>query len=94
MYKSILELDPQENTLLDLRTAEELKQNGMIADSLWIPVDDLRDRVDELDKSKTYILYCAIGLRGYIAYRILKQKGIRVKNLSGGFLTYNHAIAH
>ncbi len=81
-------LDPAKNVILDLRTPGELKLSGKIEGSVNIPVDDLRGRLNELDKNKTYILYCAIGLRGYIAWRILSQKGFDSKNLSGGFLVY------
>ncbi len=85
-------LDPSKHILLDLRTAPELKLSGKIDNSICIPVDELRGRVNELDKTKTYILYCAIGLRGYIAWRILYQNGIKAKNLSGGFLVYSYAV--
>lgn len=80
----------KEHILLDLRTDEELKESGEIPGSLNIPVDELRGRLHELDQTKKYILYCAIGLRGYIAWRILSQKGFKTKNLSGGFLMYNY----
>lgn len=53
-------------------------------DSINIPVDDLRDRIGELDQQKDTVVYCAVGLRGYIASRILKQHGFPVQNLTGG----------
>ena len=86
--EDIQALDLNENIILDLRTPIELKLSGKIVNSINIPVDELRTRLSELDKTKTFILYCAIGLRGYIAWRILSQKGFKVKNLSGGFLVY------
>lgn len=86
----IKELIVKEHILLDLRTEEELKESGKIPNSLNIPVDELRERLHELDQAKTYILYCAVGMRGYIAWRILSQKGFKSKNLSGGFLMYNY----
>lgn len=86
-------LDPSEYLLLDLRTPDELKLSGKIDGALCIPVDELRQRIGELDHTKTYILYCAIGLRGYIAWRILHQKGFKVKNLSGGFFVYNYTVS-
>ena len=46
------------------------------------------DRLGELDAGKNYILYCAIGLRGYVGYRIMSQKGLKVKNLGGGYKTF------
>ncbi|NLE02211.1 MAG: FAD-dependent oxidoreductase, partial [Fibrobacter sp.] len=75
-------------TVLDVRTAAEHEQ-GAIEDSILIPVDSLRDRMNELDKSKPVITYCQVGLRGYFAARILMQNGFRVKNLSGGYKTYS-----
>ena len=50
-----------------------------------IPVDNLRERIGELDKNKEIIEYCQVGLRGYVAARILNQKGFKVKNLTGGY---------
>ncbi len=90
--EELYDLDLSEHIILDLRTAPELKLSGKIDNSICIPVDELRGRINELDKTKTYILYCAIGLRGYIAWRILYQNGIKAKNLSGGFLVYNYAV--
>jgi len=50
----------------------------------------LRGRLGELDRNKLIIIYCAVGLRAYIATRILVQNGFKnVKNLSGGFTTYS-----
>ena len=76
---------------IDVRTAGEVRKTGMIEGSLNIPVDRLRDRIHELQREKTYIVYCAVGLRGYLAYRILVQNGFTVKNLSGGFFIYDAA---
>ncbi|MGK0468988.1 sulfurtransferase TusA family protein, partial [Clostridium sp.] len=50
-----------------------------------IPVDELRERMNELDKNKEIIEYCQVGIRGYIAARILSQNGFKVKNLTGGY---------
>lgn len=74
--------------LLDTRTKMEY-ENGHIDDFINIPLDDLRDRLQELDKSKTIYVTCQVGLRGYIATRILKQNGFNVYNLSGGYRLYN-----
>jgi len=77
--------------LLDVR--EEIEhQNGNIPGSLLIPVNQLRNRLHELNKSKAIIIYCAVGIRGYIAARILVQNGFtNVYNLSGGYTTYRYA---
>jgi rhodanese-related sulfurtransferase len=84
-------LEPKENILIDLRTEEELIREGTIDNALHIPVDKLRSRLNDLDREKTYILFCAIGLRGYVAYRILNQNGFKAKNLSGGYSLFSYA---
>ncbi len=73
--------------LIDVRTIMEY-QNGNIDGSLNIEVDDLRNKLDELDRSKEILIYCQVGLRGYIASRILSANGFKVKNLTGGYKTY------
>lgn len=77
-------LDKEKSILLDVRTHAE-NMNGAIPNSLHIDVNMLRDNLDKLDKDKEYIIYCAVGLRGYLAYRILVQNGFKARNLSGGF---------
>lgn len=85
-WKDLENID--ENTvILDVMEDEERKL-GHIKNSIHIPLGQLRASLDELDKSKNYIVYCAVGLRGYIASRIMKQRGFKVKNLAGGFTTY------
>ncbi|MDP4145730.1 MAG: DsrE/DsrF/DrsH-like family protein [Bacillota bacterium] len=74
--------------LVDVRTDIEFA-NGNISGAINIPVDELRNRLSELDKNKEIWLYCQVGLRGYIASRILSQKGYKVKNLTGGYKTYS-----
>ena len=85
---SIDDLDPAEHVLIDLRTRREIKRNGEVEGAVPIPVDSLREKLDELEKDKTYILFCAVGMRGYVAYRILSQTGFKAKNFSGGFEIY------
>ncbi|HOC91974.1 MAG TPA: FAD-dependent oxidoreductase [bacterium] len=86
-WHEIEKLDMNEHVLLDVRNEPEAA-TGTIKGSVMIPLHELRARLDALDKSKTYIVYCAIGLRGYVAHRILFQRGYKSKNLSGGFKTY------
>ncbi|WP_443663843.1 DsrE/DsrF/DrsH-like family protein, partial [Clostridium sp.] len=75
----------RENTIvLDVRTEIEF-DNGHIEGAINIPVDNLRGRTHELDKNKEIIEYCQVGLRGYVAARILAQKDFKVKNLTGGY---------
>ena len=78
-------------TLLDTRTVYEYK-NGHIDGYINIPVDDLRDRLCELDKSKPIYVICQSGLRSYIACRILSQNGFDCYNFSGGYRFYANVI--
>ena len=79
--------DPASSVLLDVRTNGE-HAAGAIPGSVIIPVDTLRSRLGEIDKTREIYVYCQVGLRGYIATRILLQNGFRAKNLSGGYKTY------
>lgn len=82
-------LDMNDTVILDARTPYEVKL-GKIDGSVNIPVDELRERINELDRSKLIIVYCAVGFRAYLATRILMQNGFdRVKNLAGGYTTYS-----
>lgn len=78
--------DEKESVLLDVRTSEEY-QAGHLAGSMNIPVDELRERLEELPEDKEIWVYCQVGLRGYIAQRILMQRrpGQKIYNLSGGY---------
>jgi NADPH-dependent 2,4-dienoyl-CoA reductase/sulfur reductase-like enzyme/rhodanese-related sulfurtransferase len=82
-------LDMNDHTLIDLRNPDELEASARIAGAVNIPVNSLRARLQELDRGKTQVLFCAVGMRGYVAHRILAQHGFRSKNLSGGFRTYS-----
>ena len=73
--------------LLDVRTPQEHAQ-GSIPGSVCAPVDELRDRLDDLSKDKELLVFCQVGLRGYIAARLLVQHGFKVRNLSGGYRRY------
>ncbi|MBC9703755.1 MAG: FAD-dependent oxidoreductase, partial [Enterococcus sp.] len=75
--------------LLDVRSEMELANNGRFQQALHIPLDELRDRLSELDPSVSYVVTCHSGLRSYIAERILKQAGINCQNLDGAFSLYN-----
>ncbi|WMT41242.1 FAD-dependent oxidoreductase [Paenibacillus sp. D2_2] len=85
--KDLETLQPEEQILLDVRTVAEYEQ-GHIDGAAHIPVDELRERLNELDKNKEIYAYCGVGIRGYIAARILTQHGYKVKNLTGGYRTY------
>ena len=79
-------------TLLDTRTVGEYSR-GHIDGFMNIPVDELRERLDELDKSKPIYVICQSGLRSYIACRILAGNGYDCYNFSGGFRFYD-AVTH
>lgn len=72
--------------LVDVRTEIEYRM-GHFEESVNIPIDDLRQRLHELDKSKTIVVYCRVGMRGYIAERILIQNGFKVYNITGGYIS-------
>ncbi len=73
--------------LIDVRTPKEVER-GSVPGAVNIPVNELRSRVDELPEDKAINLYCSVGIRSYIASRILKQKGFEVNSLPGGYSTY------
>ncbi|GMB08038.1 CoA-disulfide reductase [Thermolongibacillus altinsuensis] len=75
--------------LIDVRTPKELEKLGAIPGSVNIPLDDLRDRLHELPKDQTIYITCQVGLRGYLAARILTENGFRAKNLDGGYKLYS-----
>ena len=79
-------------TLLDTRTAEEFAC-GHIGGFVNIPVDELRERLGELDRSRPVYVICQSGLRSYIACRILAGNGFECYNFSGGFRLYD-AVMH
>ena len=79
-------------TLLDTRTVGEYA-SGHIDGFLNIPVDELRERLGELDKGKPVYVICQSGLRSYIACRILHGNGFECYNFSGGFRFYD-AVMH
>ncbi|GAA4890057.1 FAD-dependent oxidoreductase [Ferrimonas pelagia] len=83
-----LEAPSADQVLLDVRNPGELAKLGTIGEAINIPVDQLRDRLDELPKDKEILIFCQVGLRGNVAYRMLANHGFRAKNLTGGFKTY------
>jgi len=74
--------------LLDVRNPDELRDDGHFPDSLNIPLDQLRERLNELDPQQPYVVSCFSGQRSYIAERILRQMGFDVVNLDGAFALY------
>jgi len=78
---------PEGALLLDVREPAELAQ-GALKGAVNIPLPQLRARAFELPKDRKIVIYCQVGLRGYVAERILKQLGYDAANLSGGYLTW------
>ena len=76
---------------LDVRTSGEFQSGRLKVDTINIPLNELRERLDELDKNQAYIVSCHSGLRSYIAERILKQAGFTVQNLDGAYSLYKMA---
>ena len=73
--------------VLDARTKGEY-ESGHFSEAINIPVDELRENMDKLDKNKEILVYCKTGVRSYIACRILIQNGFKVKNIMGGYNLY------
>ena len=86
-WEYALNRDPETTILLDVRTPQEYAA-GHVEGAINIPVDDLRERLDELDPDKEIIEYCKVGLRAHIAYRILANNGFDARNVTGGWMSY------
>jgi CoA-disulfide reductase len=74
--------------LIDVRESVE-REFGFIEGSINISLNELRTRLEELPKAQTIYVSCQVGLRGYLASRILKNNGFNVKNVDGGWKTYS-----
>ena len=77
-------LAAENGILIDVRTKTEF-ENGAIPNAIHMDVDTLRENLDFFDKNKKYVIYCQIGLRGYLAQRILRNNDIDSVNLNGGY---------
>lgn len=75
--------------LLDVRNQNEFDA-GHIPNAIHIPLDSIRERINELDKSQKIYIYCLGGQRGYLAQQILAQHGFNTVNLSGGYQLWNY----
>ncbi|MDL2296525.1 FAD-dependent oxidoreductase [Bacteroidales bacterium OttesenSCG-928-B11] len=92
-WRELNNADPDEIVVLDVRTKDEFSTEHT-SNAINIPLDELRKRMDEIPKEKSIYIYCAIGLRGYLATKILLASGYpNVKNVLGGYKTYWAATA-
>ena len=83
----------RETLCIDVRTRDEFAM-GSIPGFVNIPLDELREHLGELPRERPVVVSCAVGLRGYLASRILSQHGFAdVRNLSGGYATWRAATA-
>ncbi|MEE4569367.1 CoA-disulfide reductase [Paenibacillus polymyxa] len=74
--------------VIDVRDAVEL-QGGTVPGSMHIPLAEIRERMSEIPRDLEIAVSCQVGLRGYLAARILTQSGYRVRNVDGGYKTYS-----
>lgn len=87
-WRELRDIRLEHDFLLDVRTEDEFSV-GSLPGAVNIPLDEIRDRIKEIPKDRPVYLFCAVGQRGYLAYRILSQNGYtQVRNLSGGLKTY------
>ncbi|MBP1721370.1 MAG: FAD-dependent pyridine nucleotide-disulfide oxidoreductase [Deltaproteobacteria bacterium] len=88
-WDNMAEMLKEDPLLLDVRMDKEAEKFGTIPGSVLIPLNDLRERLAEIPRDKPIMIFCQVGLRGYIAERMMKQLGFKnVKNLCGGYKTY------
>lgn len=91
-WRELQERDKSEITLINVCTKEECALNT-IRSAINIPLDEIRNHLNEIPVDKPVVVFCAVGLRGYVASRILAQYGYNVFNLSGGLKTYEICTA-
>jgi len=77
--------------ILDVRTEREVSF-GTIPGAHNVPIDELRSRIDQLSKEVEWLVFCQVGLRGYLACRILKQHGFKCRNLTGGYKIWTMSV--
>ena len=92
-WRELQVADLSKITLVDVRTPDEFAL-GSLKGAVNIPLDDMRERMQEIPQDKPVYLYCGVGLRGYLASNILLMNGYKeVKNLIGGLKLYKAATA-
>ncbi|MGL4791396.1 MAG: FAD-dependent oxidoreductase, partial [Anaerotignaceae bacterium] len=90
-FDDVDNLDRKYYFILDVRNRDEFAQ-GHIRKAVNIPLDELRENIDKIDKRKIICINCKTGVRSYIAYCMLTQMGFDCLNLSGGFLFYRGVL--
>lgn len=88
-FEDLDKINIKESILLDVRTKQEFEK-GHLDGFINIPLHELRNRLNELDKAKTIYVMCLAGQRAYIAERILKNSGFKAFSFSGGYRIYKH----
>ena len=92
-WRELRDADPTKVALIDVRTPEEFSL-GSIPGAINLPLDELRGRLNEVPTNKPIIVFCGVGLRGYLASNILRDNGFKdVRNLAGGLKLYKAAVA-
>ena len=81
---TLLQKERDRIILLDVRTSEEVKTDGKIPGSVLVPLDQLPNKIDKLDKNKKILVYCRSGTRSVSASRLLSSLGFKVYNIKGG----------
>lgn len=81
---TLLQKERDRIILLDVRTSEEVKTDGKIPGSVLIPLNQLPNKIDKLDKNKKILVYCRSGTRSVSASRLLSSLGFKVYNIKGG----------
>ena len=90
-WRELRDADLSQVTLVDVRTSDEFEL-GSIQEAVNLPLDELREHLNEIPQDKPVWVYCGVGLRGYLASNILKENGFKnVRNLIGGIKTYKAA---
>ncbi|PCJ15426.1 MAG: hypothetical protein COB02_18060 [Candidatus Cloacimonadota bacterium] len=84
-YVSVSEMIDFDGIIIDVREEHELLNQGKLKGAIHIALGDLRNKLSDIDRTKKIVVYCQKGQRAYLAYRILKLNGFKVKNLKGGF---------
>jgi len=91
--KAVDKITQDDWQIVDVRTSVEYQEEGHIPGAIFIPIDQLRERYKELDPNKKTAIYCKVGYRSYLGYKLLKDVGFKeVYNISGGYMGYKSDV--